>query len=234
MPDKIDFCKFIDTNEWKGVENKQQFVRSQIESNTFPFRPVPVKDYLNLDMFHVSKQEGVENAYRLYSYAYDSPRGVFRGPSQQLVLESIPKEDEWERFYGILMFNEQEWKKAVKNWKNYWEWKDKRNDARWVTQESGEMDYDCKNIMHCLRILWSGINILERGFPIIQFDDKRHQMLMDVRRGRYEWDEIMKHVEEADLKLRDMTVNVPKDVDRNRIDELYRKIIKMEIQHEQC
>jgi len=234
MPNKLDFCKFIDTNEWKGVEGHghDQFIRYQLEKGVFPSRPVSV-DHLNLDMFHASKQEGMENTYRLYLYTWDNPKGVFRGPSQQLVVESIPKEHEWERFYGLMVFNEQEWKKAVKKWKQYWAWMRDRNPARWVTQESGEMDYDCKNIMHCLRILWSGINILEKGFPIIRFDEKRHEMLMDVRRGKYKWDEIMKHVEEADDRLKNATINVPKDVDRNRINDLYRQLTKMEIRHEQ-
>ncbi len=230
IPSKFDFCKIVEVNEMSSVMlgMEREFQQRFMENNIFPSRPVPLKDSrVDLCHFHASKQESMEGVFRIYDYSDQSPKGVFRGPDQQLVLESIPKEDEWPRFYGFLVFNEQEWKKSVKNWKQYWEWRKNRNEARWVTQESGAMDYDVKNVMHCLRLLWSGINILEKGAPIIRFDQTRHEMLMDVRKGRYQWEEIMKHVDEADKKLLSVGANVPQNVDKQKIDDLYRQIIQM-------
>jgi len=191
----------------------------------FPARPIPAREYNDgrLDNCVVAKLEHAQNMYRIY----EGGNGIFRGPNEQLVMEPISKHDEFARFRGLMIFNEQEWKKAVNNWKQYWAWRRDRNEARWVTQESGEMDYDCKNMMHCLRTLMSGINILERGEPIIKWTGNGQKVLMDIRLGKYRYDDIMKIVDEYDRRLKEIDANVPDDIDYDMIDELYCRIIEM-------
>lgn len=230
MPSKLDFTwviPFFTRSLATCWDCNYPVEEDEMNELGFPARPIPARDFNLYDLgeCEVAKLEHAPNMYRLY----DGGRGVFRGPNEQLVVESISKQDEYKRFRGLMIFNEQEWKKAVKNWKQYWEWRKNRNDDRWVTQESGEMDYDAKNMMHCLRILWSGIHILDHGVPKIRFDGEKHDMLMGIRLGKYTYEEIMKHVEEADSTLGEMSPNVNEEVNYAKIEKLYQMIIEGEI-----
>ena len=134
------------------------------KDDSFPLRPVPLKlSGIDLDHYHVAKMEHVEHTYRLYDYRDTNAKGVFRGPELHLAVESIPKADEWARFAGLLIYNRPAYESELRSWKQYWDWRKHRNEARYRSQEAGEIDYDAKNIMHCLRLLWSGASILENG-----------------------------------------------------------------------
>jgi predicted nucleotidyltransferase len=150
-PKREDFCWVIQMSEEyfhplckgdRSVESAKQLTKM----GRFPMRPRPLEETymgtspIDLTKCHVAKLEHVENTYRLYT-GMPNPKGVFR--SGQLVTESIPKEDEWGQFIGFLVYNEQAYKKAKDDHKNYWVWKKERNEARYAPQEAGEVDYDC-------------------------------------------------------------------------------------------
>ena len=169
------------------------------------------------------KMEHCGSMYRLYSY--DSCKGVFRGENQQMVLESIPKEFET-YFTGLLLFNELDYNKAFKNWKNYWDWTKKRNPHRYVSQERGEIDYDCKNILHCMRLLFSGRNILKGHGPKVRFDGDELKLLMDIRQGVYTYDKVMCLVNEQMELMNELkeTTSLPFKVNQQEIDLFYREL----------
>src|SRR5436853_83381 len=148
-----------------------------------PGRPIPLKESsIDLSHYHVAKLEHVPYTYRLYHYGPEA-RGVFRGEpeaSRILVTEPIPIEDEHPRFRGFLVFNEDEYAQGVKRWENYWTWIKNRNEARWISQEAGQVDYDLKNMMHCLRLLLSRESILRTGEPRVKFTGPDREFLMDV------------------------------------------------------
>jgi predicted nucleotidyltransferase len=221
-PERIDYCWFIDARrvgEYRG------------ESKAQPCRPVPVRSVengvetfaVNLEHCHASKMEHSENVYRLYEYG-PSAKGVFRGG--QLVCESIPKEDEWKRFHGLMIYNETAHDAAMKDWKNYWEWRKNRNEARYRSQEAGEIDYDAKSMMHCMRLLWSGRNILEGNGPMVRFEGDKLAILRDVRRGQYSYVEIMAMVESemAELEVVKEKSPLQNAVNMKHIENLYREL----------
>ncbi len=214
-PDKLDYCRVIFSDP---QDPSLQKVLG--EEGVFPQRPQRID--FDLDIYHCASVEHLPNAYRLYRYG-NSAKGVFRGPNQQLVCESIPKEDEWTRFAGLLIFNEPEYDRAVKDHRNYWEWKKNRSEERYRTMEAGEIDYDAKNMMHCFRLLWSGKNILQMGEPIVRFDGEALELLRDIRSGKYSHAQLMKWVEDEmeDLKqVRDQS-SLPEKINRKSINTLY-------------
>jgi len=210
-PDKLDFC----------------WLMSSHSTNWAPCRPTPLD--IDLGKFNCSSVEHLPNAYRLYEYG-DEAKGVFRGPNQQLVVESIPKEDECSRFAGILIFNEQDYNRAHKDWEQYWEWRKNRNEARYRSQEAGEIDYDAKNMMHCFRLLWSGINIMKCGKPIVRCEDNFRDYLNDIRAGEFSHDFLMKRVEEDMEELRGLRdkSDLPEKVNRKAINKLYQELAQGE------
>jgi hypothetical protein len=179
----------------------------------------------DLSKFNCARLEQTAHIYRLYYYG-DEAKGVFRG-DENLVPESIPLEDEVTKFYGLLIWNEDAYKRDVAEWKSYWEWKNNRNDARWVDQEKGLLDYDQKNMMHCMRLMLSGKNILTNGVPLVRFDGEQLQYLRDIRAGKFEYNFIMNAVEEKmkELEVLKDTTKLRYAVDNYAISEIYKKLI---------
>lgn len=154
-----------------------------------PCRPMPLQQSnIVLAHCHAARLEHAADVYRLYDYGADA-RGVFRGDS--LAVESISIEDEARRFVGLLLYNERAWRQAMEDHRNYWTWRTERNEARWRQQESGELDYDAKNLMHTIRLLLSGQSILQHGRPIVRFEGAERDLLLKVRAGAFSYTEVM-------------------------------------------
>ncbi len=175
-PAKEDYCHVIPRERLAGGDAP-------------PCRPLPLRALgWDLQAFHAARLEHARDGYRLYRYG-DHARGVFR--DGMLVCEPIPIEDEAPRFAGLLFYHEQSWKQAMVDHQNYWTWRRERNEARWRQQEAGELDYDAKNLMHTMRLLLSGESILEHGRPIVRFEGEQRSLLLDIRQGRFGYDELI-------------------------------------------
>jgi len=175
-PMKEEFCYVIPRERLRQMDGK-------------PCRPISLLlTNWNLAEYHAARLEHAPNTFRLYYYGPDA-RGVFRGDLP--VCESIPESDESPRFAGLLLFNAQAWKQSLADHHNYWNWRGERNDARWRKQEAGDLDFDAKNMMHTLRLLLSGRSILQNGTPIVRFAGNDHELLMDIRAGKLNFDQIM-------------------------------------------
>lgn len=192
--------KWINDPKPVDVPTKEAFCyiipRSRLlEKDGAPCRPVPLlRAQWNLEEYHAARLEHAANTFRLYHYD-SAARGVFRG--DVLVCESIPAEDEATRFAGLLLFNEQAWKQSLADHHNYWKWRRDRNEARWRQQESGELDFDAKNMMHTVRLLLSGRAILETGKPLVRFSGAELGLLMDIRSGKLSFDQIMEYAHDV-------------------------------------
>lgn len=189
-PVKEDYCHIIPSQGlWPAGES--------------PCRPVPLARLgWDLGQFHAARLEHARDGYRLYRYG-KAARGVFR--DGMLACESIPKEDEATHFAGLLFYNESAWKQALADHQNYWTWRRERNEARWRQQESGELDYDAKNIMHTIRLLLSGESILKHGCPLVRVEGEQRSLLLSIRQGLYRYDELIDMAETIVARCTDKT-----------------------------
>lgn len=167
-PKKEDFCWIIPVffkDTWQHRISVMPFELAEKLTKMPPCRPIPLNEF-NIDLkdFQIAALEHVPNTFRLYNYS-DGSKGVFRGSDEQLTCDNIPLEDEDKRFAGLLVFNKHEYEKASVDWRNYWSWVKNRNPHRWKKQEDGILDFDQKNMMHCMRLLLSVENILKFGEP---------------------------------------------------------------------
>ena len=151
-------------------------------------------------------------------------RGVFR--DGQLVVSPVEEVD-GDRRVGILIFNRQGFESAKRQHREYWEWKRNRNESRWIQQERGELDFDAKNMMHLMRMLISGENIVQHGEPIVRFAGEKLEMLLAIRRGEWSFEKILECAENIKARIEAGKNRLPKDVDEEKINELIAEAMKL-------
>ena len=127
---------------------------------------------------------------------------------------------------GMLFFNESAFAQAKRAHRQYWEWRRTRNDARWVSQESGQLDYDAKNMMHLVRLLLSGRNIVRNGEPIVRFDGAERDRLLSIRDGAWAFDDIMALADslQADIRADLDACPLPPEPDLAAIDKILQEL----------
>ena len=186
-----------------------------------PFRPILLrKAEIDLSQCHCALLERSPDLFRLYHYGAEA-KGVFRDGSP--VCESIPLEDEQTRCIGLLIYQRSAYERALRDHTNYWHWRRERNDARWQSQERGEMDYDAKNMMHTFRLLLSGMHLLDQGEPLVRFEGEALAFLMRILSGDYVYREL---IEKAEEHLKRFEASralspLPENVDRKAIGALF-------------
>ena len=239
IPQKEDFCRIIDMRDDRNIPihtieeiKESMFTKREVElfanCNRFPFRPISLKESgIDLSKCHVSSLEHVPYALRLYLIG-DTAKGVFRG-DQMLCCESISKEEEMNNFIGLLIYNKEEYDRGLRDWRSYWDFMKNRNPNRWIEQEKGILDYDQKNAMHCVRLLMSSESILTIGEPLVKVTGENRDYLMDIRNGKYSYEEVMARVEEMNSRLEKLFTesSIPEHVDMDKLDALFKHLMEI-------
>jgi hypothetical protein len=192
-----------------------------------PYRPVPLEESgVALEECHCAAVEHVRDAYRLYHYGPNA-RGVFR--SGVLVCESIPLEDEDARCLGLLLYGRNAYEQAMRDHRSYWEWRRHRNEARWLSQERGETDYDAKNMMHTFRLLLSGSHILRHHEPLVRLAGEELRFLQQVLAGHFTYDELIRRAEDLvrELEALHAASTLPEKADAGRVNALLHEATRL-------
>lgn len=198
-----------------------------------PIGTKPLRDWLMTQRGESYKQENygvakVEHARDVYYIYYDDNNIGYRGmlkedkSSNELRMSSIPKSEIMK--YNIMVYNQDGYKKYCKDYKEYWEWVDKRNPHRYNDNVSHKQNYDGKNMMHCLRMLDMAIEIAEgKGVNLVR---PNREWLLSVRKGLVSYDEIMDLIENKRQQMDKSFENsdLPEDIDPNFVHELILKI----------
>jgi len=126
-------------------------------------------------------------------------RGIAKkDTSTKVVLSSVPKE---EQPVGTMHFNEDGYVKYCKDYRDYWDWVKKRNNARYTMNIEHGKNYDSKNMMHTFRLLDMAIEILEQGKIIVERPNREE--LMSIRRGEHDYDDL---IDRAEAKMKEVEV----------------------------
>jgi predicted nucleotidyltransferase len=149
--------------------------------------------------------------------------GVNAAESNQLRLSSIPK---GETPICNIIYNKDGYTMHCKDYREYQEWLENRNEARYVeTQEHGQR-IDGKNMMHCMRLIRMAQEIGEGKGIIVRRPDREY--LLAIRRGQLDLETLIKG---ADIAIEEMDrifneSNLPNKVDPNLVNDLLIKIRK--------
>lgn len=138
------------------------------------------------------------------------------GKSNEVRLSSIPK---GEKPICFMAYNQNGYESHCRKYKEYQEWVEKRNPIRY--ESNLKSNYDCKNVMHCVRLLHMGRELAEgKGFNVVRTWDR--DMLLAIRNHQYEYEEIMEYVEDLYKTMQALitTCTLPDTVDRDKINAL--------------
>ena len=106
--------------------------------------------------------------------------------SNEVSLSSIPKN---EKLIGYLSCNQDGYSKYCKEYTEYWNWIDKRNEDRYNTNKQHGKNYDSKNMMHTIRLLQTAEQILSTGTLNIRVSNREE--LLDIKAGNKEYDDLL-------------------------------------------
>lgn len=139
------------------------------------------------------------------------------GKSNEIRLSSIPK---GEMPICYMTYNQNGYESHCKKYREYLEWKENRNKARYENNLEGlEKDkgkfYDSKNMLHCFRLLSMCIEVAEGKGILIDRTHIDRDFLMDVRNRKYTYDELMEKLLELKAKMDDA---IEKSAIRDSID----------------
>jgi len=133
----------------------------------------------------------MKNIYGLYHDIDGDYNGIMRtADSNEVVLSSIPKERQQK---SILYFNSEGYSTYCKEYREYWEWVDKRNEIRYQNTQSHGKNYDAKNMMHVFRLLDMAIEIGKE--KKINVKRANRDFLLQIKKGDFEYDELLKMAE---------------------------------------
>ena len=163
---------------------------------------VPVKEYLNQKGLRqedvgLSKITHMHELYGLYQHPKERFRGIVQSEkANDVSLSSIPKGLEP---LAVMSFNKSGYSKYCKDYKEYWEWVEKRNDARYKNTLSHGKNYDAKNMMHTFRLLDMAEEIAETGQIVVRRPNR--EFLLKIKSGAFEYNELLEIAEERISKM---------------------------------
>lgn len=168
------------------------------------------------------KEEGHSMGYG-YKGLVKTGEGQNVAESNQLRLSSIPK---GEKPICNIIYNKDGYSTHCKDYKEYEEWLENRNEQRYVDTQAHGQKIDGKNMMHCMRLIRMAQEIGAGKGIIVRRPDA--QELLSIRRGEVDLDNLIDMAEEEIARMDEIFDNsdLPNSVDKDLVNDLLIKIRK--------
>jgi len=221
----------------RGLNKKivQPMDKEKLTPSHFCFVPlpdgsvIPLTEWLSYRSMDASRcglssLPHIRDGYALFYdyYTNEANESAFRGicfdDSNDVHLSSIPKGFTMQT---TIFYNKDGYSKYCRDYKDYWDWVEKRNPARYAKNMEIGKGSDFKNMMHCVRLLRMAEEMLRTGKLNVYRKDDREELL-DIRNGLREYDDLVNYAE-GKIKLLDellITSPLPKDVDMELLNNL--------------
>lgn len=164
----------------------------------------------------------MNDIYGLYYSESSDFEGIIKGEfSNDVSLSSIPQEAQQET---LLYFNRNGYSIYCKEYREYWNWVENRNDVRYENTKSHGKNYDAKNMMHVFRLLDMAIEIGKEKKVNVKRPNRN--FLLDIKAGKFEYEELMElaNARQFEMELVFENSDLPDTPDLNFINELTYKI----------
>lgn len=156
-------------------------------NETYGLNDFLVKNNYDQDKAGLAGVKHLKDCYQLYYTDNALYNGIFRKDiSNDVCVSSIPK---GELPVGLLYFNKDGYSVYCKQHKEYWDWVEKRNEARYNTTMNHGKNYDSKNMMHVFRLLLMAKEIATDGVINVRRQDR--EFLLAIKNGEFEYDDLV-------------------------------------------
>jgi hypothetical protein len=165
---------------------------------------VPVRSWLEQN--NLSHEQcgliNIPHSKGIYALFYDEKnslnyKGIYKSEiSNEVSVSSIPK---GEAIIAHLYFNQEGYSTYCKEYREYWEWIEKRNEDRYNTNQQHGKNYDSKNMMHTIRLLQTAEQIFKSEKLNIKVTNREE--LLDIKNGNKEYDELLKMAEDLIISI---------------------------------
>lgn len=170
----------------------------------------------NCGLVNVPNMQGVFALYHSKVHKYS---GVIRGAqANDIALSSIPK---GEQAIGVMFYNANGYSVYCKEYRQYWEWVERRNESRYQNTLTHGKRYDAKNMMHTFRLLHMAEEIASTGnFSVRRTHDR--DFLWEIRQGAFEYEELVERAAEKMEEIEGLFdhSDLPDTPDEDRLDNL--------------
>lgn len=212
-------CKFsfggyayAQINKAKGLEKKMNWEANEMIRKTpldfcyiiTPIGPRILKDWLYIqrdlnltkqELYGVSAIDKCKDLYFIYSDINGNLgyHGIINKEetSNDLCLSSIPKEQMLNS--NIMSYSKDSYIKHCKMYKEYTDWLAKRNVQRYVDIENHGQKIDGKNLLHCYRLIETGIEIAQE--KTINVRRPNADFLIEIRKGKHDLNKLLTEAE---------------------------------------
>lgn len=184
---------------------------------------IPLEKYLEIKGW-IQENCGLVNipymkdVFGLYYSDVNAFSGIIKSKdSNDVCLSSIPIGTKQE---SLLYFNRDGYSTYCKEYREYWDWVDKRNDERYEKTKSHGKNYDAKNMMHVFRLLDMAIEIGEQKKVNVRRPNR--DFLLEIKSGKFEYEELLKMADskQAELDLAFDNSDLPDEPDLAMINDL--------------
>jgi uncharacterized protein len=204
-----------------GIEDEAVLIKDEL--NAF-------LEYLyNLIRGRIEFLEEAEQLYQLLTADIDFKGVLKQYTLPDVTLEYTQKLTNSRKDFIRLLQKSQNYQVALREWKAYLSWQENRNPAR--AEMERKSGFDLKHGMHCIRLLRSGLEILQQGQVIV---DRRiagdAEDLRAILKGEYSYEEVMKMAEDlvAQMELVYEKSTLPSRPDLEQINELCMELVEIQ------
>lgn len=227
--DIIDFCKIVDREDGNIYQMKKWLSEM---------------DYTQ-DQIGLSSIDGFRDCYRVYTdeikWAIDNHRfdnvdftdrgynGIIKDDSNEPRTSIIEKYriNDWK---GVLYWNREAYSTHCKDYSSYVKWLSERNEQRYLDNLKGEQGYDHKNMMHCMRLLFTAQDIVDKKQIIVKRPERDY--LLKIRNGEITYKNLLDSAESKVETIKQLfkSSDLPEELDIKHKQELLLKIRNYDLQ----
>lgn len=158
-----------------------------IESKSLLLNEYLINHNLKQEDCGLSKINHFKDSYFLFHSGSSTYYGIISNEmANEIHLTSIV---DGENAKAILFFNKDAYSVYCKQYREYWDWVDKRNEERYKGTMAHGKKYDAKNMMHVFRLLNMATEIATENQVNVLRQDR--DFLLNIKSGKYEYDDLV-------------------------------------------
>lgn len=193
-PKVLDFCYVAMPNgtaapvkEWLKTHENDDYGSDQ------KWYSLAAIDHIDMGYAIYGQPKAERDVQGLTEHEWRWAYGIVRdeNTSGDIQLNSIPK---GKPVLAFMFYNKNAYSKACKEHAEFKEWEKKRNPERYETTLAHGQGYDAKNMMHCIRLLFTARDIAMTHRVVVSRKNER-DFLLNIKQGGWSYDDALSYAE---------------------------------------